>query len=60
VSSKSSAAASFPHLSAVLLPLPMATKRGNARAVPVGALLLAALLLSAFAPASASSYPASE
>lgn len=60
VSSKSSAAASFSHLPAVLLLLPMATKRGNARGVPVGVLLVAALLLCSLAPASASSYPASE
>jgi hypothetical protein len=54
-------AAIFPHLSAVLLLLlPMATKGGNARGVPVGALLVAALLLSSLVPTSASSYPASE
>ncbi|AQK55094.1 uncharacterized protein LOC100276420 precursor [Zea mays] len=36
----------------------MATKGGNARGVPVGALLVAALLLSSLVPTSASSYPA--
>ncbi|XP_066319429.1 uncharacterized protein [Miscanthus floridulus] len=36
----------------------MATKGGNASVVPVGALLVAALLLSSLAPAYASSYPA--
>jgi hypothetical protein len=43
----------------LVVPLrPMAAGRGGARGAPVAALLVAALLLGACAPASASSYPA--